>query len=103
MNDIVEINIENPIDFASINRFREDLLNVKKGTFLIIDTRNHDFVSVEAVKYFRDQFDELEMYLNGFRKIALIRPAQYLNESSNPEVYNYFDNKTAAKKWFLNG
>ena len=100
--EILEIELKNPISFNEINRFRIKLLNDENGfDFLIVNTGAHDFESVQVIKYFRDQFELLKDQLSKFKKIALIRPSAYANESTNPEIYNFFDSKEEAEQWFL--
>lgn len=70
-------------------------------SFLIIDSGKHDFVSINIIKYFRDEMQNLEPQLLKFEKIALIHPPKYSNESSNPDLYDYFSSIVDAKKWFL--
>jgi hypothetical protein len=98
--NILEIDLKNPITPEEINSIEEKLKVIKGCDFLIIDTGEHDFESIEVIKYFRTQMDNLGPYLNLFKKIALIRPSQYQNVSTNPEVYYFFDSKEEARAWF---
>jgi hypothetical protein len=98
---ILEIKLKNPIGFNEIDQFRSDLMEAEHFDFLIIDTGVHDFEAIEVIKYFRDQFDGLKERLSKFKKIAFMRPSQYVNKSSNPKVYDFFDSKIEAEKWFL--
>ena len=100
-NEILELKLKNPISFGEIDQFSQKLLQAVPCDFLIIDTGEHDFQSVEAIKYFRQQFEVLESRLSTFKKIALVRPPEYTNKSTNPKVYDYFDSKTEAIDWFL--
>ena len=90
----------NPIGFKQIDAFANEVIQSEKHEFLIIDTGNHDFESIQVIKYFREKFMELEEFLSRFNKIALVRLSIYKNESTNPGVYNYFDSVDKAKKWF---
>ena len=98
---ILEIKLKNPIGFEAVDQFKLELMKSEHFEFLIIDTGAHDFEAVEVIKYFRDQFDGLEKRLIRFKKIALIRPAQYKNESTDPKKYDFFDSIENAKLWFL--
>ena len=97
---ILEIKLNNPIGFEAIDHFVLELREMEFFDFLTIDTGAHDFESIEAIKYFRDQFGDLEYGLSSFKKIAMIRPAQFANESTNPKTYDFFDSVEEAKKWF---
>ncbi len=98
---ILEIKLKNPIGFDEINQFRFELVEAAHHDFLIINTGAHDFEAAEVIKYFRDQFDSLKEHLSKFVKIAMIRPAKYVNESTDPEKYDFFDSIEKAKLWFL--
>jgi hypothetical protein len=98
---VLEINLKNPIGLDEIDDFKNELSKSEDYDFLIIDTGTHGFEAIEVIKYFKDQFVALESRLSTFKKIALIRPTQYKNQSTNPEVYDFFDSKEEAKKWFL--
>lgn len=98
--NILEIDLKNPITHKEINRIEEKLKAIKGCDFLIIDTGEHDFDSIQVIKYFREQMANLGPYLKPFKKIALVRPTQYQNESTSPEVYDFFDSKEEARSWF---
>ena len=98
---ILEINLKNPITDDEINGIKSKLTAAKNFEYLIIDTGKHDFASISVIKFFREQMVSLESYLLKFKKIALIHPAEYKNESSNPQYYDYFISKHEAKKWFV--
>ena len=98
--DILEIVIKNPIGFDEIDQFGLELTTAQHHDFLIIDTGAHDFEAVKVIKYFRDQFEIWEERLSKFKKIAFIRPPQYINESTDPKVYDFFDSIKEAEKWF---
>ena len=98
---VLEIKLKNPIDFAAIHQFRMELMEAEHFDYLIIDSGAHDFEAVEAIKYFKDQFERLEERLSSFRKVAFVRPAKYKNESTNPDKYDFFDSIEEAKLWFL--
>lgn len=100
-NNILEILISNPIGYNEIEHVKSQILNTENYSFLIIDTGRHDFVSIDIMKYLKDQLQQLESQLKKFKKIALIHPPKYWNESSNPEMYEYFTSIVEAKKWFL--
>ena len=98
---ILEIDLKNPITHDEINSIEEKLKAIKEFDFLIIDTGEHDFESIGVIKYFRAKMESLAPFLKAFKKIALIRPTQYQNKSTNPDVYDFFDSKEEARTWFL--
>lgn len=99
--EILEITLENPISHTEINRLKADIEAEEICDYLMIDSGNHDFISLSVIKYFKQQMLALETPLSRFKKIALIHPPEYTNESSNPEKYNYFTSGIKAKAWFL--
>ncbi len=100
MKNILTIHLRNPIDFDVIDNIRETLNSNQNAQFLVIDTGNHDFVSIAVIKYFREQMSVFTPLLTRFKKIALIHPAQYTSISDAPEKYDYFTSQEAAFKWF---
>lgn len=101
--DILEISLENPIGYTEIVHLKSELEAVENCRFLIIDSGKHEFVSLNVIKYFREQMKTLETQLLKFKKIALIHPPEFWNESSDPEKYNYFTSRVKAKAWFSEG
>lgn len=99
--NVLEIIIKNPIGYDEIAYLKSQIMIAKNFSFLIIDTGKHDFVSINIIKHFRAQMQSLEPQLLEFEKIALIHPPEYRNESTNPELYDYFTSIIDAKKWFL--
>lgn len=99
--NLLEIKLENPIGHDEVIRLRSELISAKRHDFLIIDTGAHDFLSIKVIKHLRDQLSDLEPCLTKFKKIALIHLPQFINESCNPDKYNFFISKEDATKWFL--
>lgn len=98
---VLEISLKNPIGYDEITNLKSQIMIAENYCFLLIDTGRHDFVSISIIKYFREQMQNFEPHLLKFEKIALIHPPEYRNESSNPELYDYFTSIVDAKKWFL--
>ncbi len=98
---ILEIELKNPLGYYEIMSLKSEIMTAKNYNFLIIDIGKHDFASINVIKYFKEQLLIMEPQLLKFEKIALIHPPEYRNESSNPEIYDYFTSKVEAKKWFL--
>lgn len=100
--NILEIKLENPIGIDEVIRLRSELIISKRHDYLIIDTGAHDFVSIKVMKYLKDQLSDLEPCLTKFKRIALIHPPKYSNESNNPKQYDYFSSRREALNWFKN-
>lgn len=98
---ILKIDLKNPISCREIDRLTTILVNAKGHDFLIVDYGEHDFESLDVIKYCRDQLQSIESYLLKFKKIAMIHPPQFINESNDPEILNYFTTEYEAEEWFL--
>jgi len=99
--NLLEINLEKPIGHDEVIRLRSELISAKRHDFLIIDTGVHDFLSLKVIKHLRDQLSDLEPCLTKFKKIALIHPPQYHNESIDSGTSIFFTSKEDSLKWFL--
>ena len=98
--NILEINIENPIKFKEFIKIKDSIKKSNGYDFLIIDFGKHNFKSIEVIQYFKEEFEKLETELRKFKKIAIIHPPEYRNESSEINLYDFFTSKNDAIKWF---
>lgn len=100
---ILEIDLNNPIDFDGFEIIKTQVEQSLYYNFLLIDFGKHEFNSISVMKYFRQKLKSIESSLLKFKKIAFIHPEQFMNQSDIPESFEYFTSKSDAKKWFSKG
>ena len=100
---ILEIHLENPIDFHGFEIIKTQVEKSKHHNYLLINFGKHEFKSISVMKYFRERLKSIEYSLMQFKKIAFIHPPQFMTQSDNPEIFEYFTSKTSAIKWFSTG
>ena len=88
--EILEIQIENPIDFEGFQTLKSKVENSIHHNFLLIDFGNHDFKSIAVIKHFKEGLKSIESSLLKYKRIAFIHPPQFRNESTIPNIFNYF-------------
>ena len=101
--EILEIHLENPIDFDGFEIIKTQVEHSTHYNYLLIDFGKHEFNSISVMKYFRENLKSIKPSLMQFKKIAFIHPPQFLNQSDNPESFEYFTSITAAISWFSKG
>ena len=101
--EILEIDLENPINFDEFETIKTQVEQSLHYNFLLIDFGKHEFNSICVMKHFRGKLESLKPSLMQFKKIAFIHPEQFMNQSDNPEIFEYFTSKKSALKWFLSG
>ncbi len=99
--NILKIKLKSPITNEEVDRLIAELIDLKTHEFLIIDFGEHDFENIDVMKYCKDQLYANESHLLEFKKIAMLHPGEFRNESSNPEKLNYFNSVVEAREWFL--
>lgn len=98
---ILEIKVKNPINTDSIELLILEIQETENYRFLLIDTGDHDFFSIEVIKYFKEEIYAIETHVRKFEKVAFIHPPHFRNESEVPEKYEYFSSKEEAVAWLL--
>ncbi len=93
-----EIQIDNPIDLKSINKFIKDLGNCETPQ-LLINIGDHHFESIEAIQELKTRLLNKAAILDRFEKIAIIHPPGFPNESEDEDIYRYFSEQKEAVKW----
>ena len=66
-----------------------------------IDFGNHNFESIEVLKYCKKELSKIESELLQFNKIAFLTIPPYKSESKDSEKLKYFHKEERAKEWML--
>lgn len=97
------IELINPITHKEVNDMIQKILKTSCQNLLLIDFGNHDFESLEVLKFCKEELKNIESVLLSFNKIAMLTIPPYKNESQYSEKLNYFHSDIKAKKWLLSG
>ena len=94
----IEIHVNNPINFKSIEKLMDDIKSCN-SSLLLINIGAHNFESIEVIKEFKNRLNIEKDILSRFRKIAFLHPPDIRNKSEDEERYNYFSNKKETNNW----
>lgn len=97
----LELDVNNPIDLKSIDQLINKIVTSEGYDYLLIDVREHDFKSIEIIKYFRGELEKIRSTLLKFKKIAFVHPPEFQNKSDNPKIFDYFNSNSDAKLWLI--
>ncbi len=99
--DINKITLKNPINHQEVDSLVIKILNGKQQDYLIINFGNHEFETLNVIKYCRKQLENIESHLMNYKKIAMVHPPEYKNESNDEKRLQYFNSESEAMNWFL--
>ena len=66
--NILEVTFNNPIGYAELEGLKVEIEITQNYDFLIVDPGNHDFVSLDVIKFFRGQFQSVKGQLLKLKK-----------------------------------
>ena len=98
---MMKIDLENPITHREVNNMIQQILKISKPNLLLIDFGNHNFESIEVLKYCKEELSKIESILLRFNKIAFLTIPPYKSESQDSEKLKYFHIEEKAKEWIL--
>ena len=98
---MVRIDLKNPITCLEVDKMVEQILKVPQPNLLLIDFGNHNFESIEVLKYCKKELSKIESELLQFNKIAFLTIPPYKSESKDSEKLKYFHKEERAKEWML--
>jgi hypothetical protein len=98
---MVKIDLKNPITCKEVNRMIQKILKISKQSLLIIDFGNHNFESIEVLKFCKKELINIETKLLKFNKIAFLTIPPYKSESQDSSKLKYFHLEEKAKEWIL--
>ena len=98
--EIVKIELENPITDNEVKKMISKIKEITSPKLLLIDFGNHDFESLNALKYCKTELHTVETHLLGFKKIAFVTAPPYTNVDS--KNLRFFNSLLDAKEWLLN-
>jgi hypothetical protein len=98
---MVKINLQNPITCKEVNKMTQQILKISKPSLLIIDFGDHNFESIEVLKFCKKELSNIESVLLKFNKIAFLTIPPYKSESQDSEKLKYFHLEEKAKEWIL--
>ena len=96
---MLKIDLINPITHKQVNQMIEKILEIPNSNFLLIDFGNHDFESLEVLKFCKRELKNIESELLNFNKIAMVTIPPYRSESQDSERLKYFHSEMEAKEW----
>lgn len=97
------IDLINPITHKEVNEMIQKILKTSNPNLLLIDFGNHDFESLEVLKFCKEELKNIESVLLNFKKIAMLTIPPYKSESQDSEKLKYFHSDIKAKKWLSSG
>ena len=98
---MVRIKLENPITQKEIDKMIQQVLKVSKPNILMIDYGDHNFESMEIMRYCRLELNRIESTLTRFSKIAFLSVPPYKSESKYHNKLGYFHSEIEANEWLL--
>ena len=100
---MVRINLKNPIDHNAVNGMIQQILEIPQPGLLLIDFGNHNFESIEVLKYCKVQLNSIQSPLLKFRRIAFLTIPPYANDSPDSKQLKYFHSEEDAEEWMAAG
>ena len=100
---IFKITLKNPITRQEVKMLITQILNNKNHKYLLINFGDHDFESIEVIKYCREQLEAIKQVLLEFEGIAMVHPPEYKNESEDKLKLRFFTSERDAVNWLQNG
>ncbi len=99
----MKIVLENPITCKEVNKMILEILNISPPNTLLIDFGNHNFESLEVLKFCKTELSHKEPLLLKFNRIAFLTIPPYKNESIDSEKLKQFYSEQEAHEWLLSG
>ncbi len=99
MKQLLKIDLTNPITHEEVKRMIQKILDVSNPGLLLIDFGNHDFESLEVLKFCKEEFNRIQSVLLMFSKIAIVTIPPFKSESGDFEKLQYFYSAIDAKEW----
>lgn len=96
---MLEIHLNNPIGTEEVDDAIKMIIEYKKKGCLMVDFGNHEFQSIEIIKYCKEALSAIKDQLLLFQKIAFIHPPYYSNQSENVDKMQFFTSIEDAKAW----
>jgi hypothetical protein len=100
--NLLEINLENPIDDSEVIYLKSRLISVEKHNFLVINIGQGNFLSEDVFKNYIDQLTDIEPCFVKFKKVAFIHPSLIIGMNFTIEGIKFFISRDEAIHWFLN-
>ena len=98
---MVKIDLQNPITSKEVNKMIQQILKISNPNLLMIDFGNHQFESIEVLKFCKKELSNIESVLLKFNKIAFLTIPPYKSESQDSEKLKYFHFEEKAKEWIF--
>ena len=98
---MVKIDLENPITRSGVNEMVLRILEVSQPSTLMIDFGNHNFESIDVMKYCKLELSKIESVMLRFEKIGFLSIPPFKGESRDSEKLRYFHSEVKAKEWML--
>jgi len=98
---MIKIDLQNPITCKEVNKMIQQILKISNPNLLMIDFGDHQFESIEVLKFCKKELSNIESVLSSFNKIAFLTIPPYKSESQDSEKLKYFHFEEKAKEWIL--
>ncbi len=98
---MVKIILKNPITHNEVNKMTQQISKIVHTHLLLIDFGNHNFESIEVLKYCKKKLSDIDSILLKFEKIAFLTIPPYKSESKDSEKLKFFHSEERAKEWLI--
>ena len=98
---MVEINLKKPITKVEIDEMIYKIQSISTPSLLLIDYDNHNFESLETIKYCRQELNAIEHVLLQFTKMACLSVPPHISICKDMDKLQYFHSKNNAQAWLL--
>jgi len=101
--EITELELKNPITSFEVDKLIDKIRAVSAHAYLLINIGEHNFQSIDIIKYLKAELHKIEPILSQFIRIAIVTVPPFINESSDIEKLQYFYSISKARDWLRNG
>lgn len=100
---MLRIDLKNPTTHKEVTKMIQQILKISHPNILLINFGNHNFESLEVLKFCKKELSNIEPVLLKFNKIAFLTVPPYKSESQDTERLRYFHSEAKAKEWIISG
>lgn len=95
--EVSKIYLKNPITHEAVNELILGILKVENPRLLLLNFGDHNFESLEVLKYCKEKLQQNETTLKRFEKIAMVSVPPYRNPDK--DQMRYFHSEQEAGEW----
>lgn len=95
--EISKLYLKNPITHEVVDELILGILEVEKPALLLLNFGDHNFESLEVLKYCKEKMLQNEATFKRFEKIAMVSVPPYRNPDK--DQMRYFHSEQEAEEW----